>query len=49
MGYYDYNENLMAYTRNNRVALRYGDRVLVKCLNADPEKREVDFALIKKV
>ena len=49
VGYFDYNENLMAYTRNGRVVLRYGDRVLVRCIGADPEKREVDFALVKKV
>ena len=49
VGNFDYNENLMAYTRNGRVVLRYGDRVLVRCIGADPEKREVDFALVKKV
>ena len=49
VSYYDYNENLMAYTRNNRVDLRYGDRVLVKCTAADPDKREIDFALVRKI
>ena len=48
-GYYDYNENLMAYTRNGRVDLRYGDRVLVKCIDSDPAAREVDFALVRKL
>ena len=48
-GYYDYNENQMAYTRKGRVDLRYGDRVLVKCMAADKEKREIDFALVRKL
>ena len=47
--YYDYNEKIMAYTRNGRVDLRYGDRVLVKCIDSDPEARDVDFALIRKL
>ena len=49
IAYYKYNEEQMAYTRNNRVDLRYGDRVLVKCTGADPATREVDFTLVKKV
>ena len=49
IGYYQYNEDLMAYTRNNRVDLRYGDRVVVKCTSADPETREIDFTLVRKV
>ena len=49
IGYYQYNEDLMAYTRNNRVDLRYGDRVVVKCTAADPETREIDFTLVRKV
>jgi len=49
ISYYEYNENLMAYTRNKRVDLRYGDRVLVKCTGADPNKREVDFDLVRKL
>jgi ribonuclease R len=48
-GYYDYNENLMGYTRNNKVELRYGDRICVKCINADKVRREVDFALVRKL
>ncbi len=47
--YYDYNDNIMAYTRNNRVDLRYGDRVLVKCTASDPDKREIDFTLVRKL
>ena len=47
--YYDYNEKLNAYTRNGRVDLRYGDKVRVKCIAADREKREIDFALIRKI
>ncbi len=47
--YYDYNEKIMAYTRNGRVDLRYGDRVLVKCIDSDPEARDVDFALVRKL
>ncbi len=47
--YYDYNDNIMAYTRNNRVDLRYGDRVLVRCTGSNPESREIDFALIRKI
>ncbi len=49
ISYYDYNENIMAYTRNNRVDLRYGDRVLVKCTASDPDKREIDFTLVRKL
>ena len=48
VGFYQYNENLMAYTRNNRADLRYGDRVIVKCTAADPETREIDFTLVRK-
>ena len=49
VSYYDYNENLMAYTRNNRVDLRYGDRVVVKCTASDPDTREIDFTLVRKL
>ncbi len=48
-GYYDYNDQIMAYTRNGRVDLRYGDRVLVRCIDSDPYAREIDFALIRKL
>ena len=46
---YDYNEKMMGYTRNGKVLLRYGDRVRVRCLAADREKREIDFALVRKI
>lgn len=46
---YNYNENLMAYTKNGKVELRYGDRVLVRCINADHTKRQIDFALVRKL
>ena len=49
LGRYDYNEKLMAFMRNNRPELRYGDRVKVKCIAADPIKREIDFALVRKL
>ena len=48
-GYYNYNDKDMAYTRKDRVVLRYGDRVLVRCVDSDPIAREVDFALIRKI
>ena len=47
--YYDYSEKLNGYTRNGRVDLRYGDRVRVRCVAADRDKREVDFALVRKI
>lgn len=46
---YDYNENLMAYTKGGKVAYRYGDKVRVVCVGADHEKRQVDFALVRKL
>ena len=46
--YYQYSEEAYAYTRNGRVDLRYGDRVIVKCINSDPLSREIDFALVRK-
>lgn len=45
-GYFDFNEDLMAYTRNGRAILRYGDKVKVVCIDANIERREVDFMLI---
>ena len=47
--FYDYNEKMMGYTRGGKVLLRYGDRVRVRCLAADREKREIDFALVRKI
>ena len=49
IGYCDYNEKMYGYTRNGRVYLRFGDRVLVSCIGAYPDRREVDFALIRKL
>ena len=48
-GYYDLNEKMCGYSRNGRMYLRYGDRVLVCCIGAYPERREVDFALVRKL
>ena len=48
-GTFDYNEKLYGYTKNGRMYLRYGDRVLVCCIDSDPDKRQVDFALIRKL
>lgn len=48
-GYYDYNEKMYGYARNNKMYLRYGDRVLVVCTGAYPEKREINFALVRKL
>ncbi len=49
VGYYDYNEKLYGYSRNGKMYLRYGDKILVSCIGAYPERREVDFALIRKL
>ena len=43
------NEKQYGYSRNNRMFLRYGDRVLVCCSGAYPERREVDFTMIRKI
>ena len=48
-GYYDYNEKLYGYSRNGRMFLRYGDKVLVCCIGSYPERREIDFALVRKL
>ena len=48
-GFYDYNEKLYGYSRNGKMILRYGDRVLVCCIGAYPERREIDFALVRKL
>ena len=39
---------MFGYSRNGRMYLRYGDRVLLCCSGAYPERREIDFTLIKK-
>jgi ribonuclease R len=46
---YDYNEKLFGYVRNGRVSLRFGDRIIAVCSGADPENRQVDFTLIRKL
>ena len=46
---YDYNEKLFGYTRNGRVCLRFGDKIIVVCSGADPIKRQVDFTLVRKL
>ena len=48
-GTYDYNEKMYGYSRNGKMYLRYGDKVLVSCIGAYPDRREVDFALIRKI
>ncbi len=48
-GFYQYNEEAAAYTKNNKVVLRYGDKVRVKCIGASKAKRTVDFELVRKV
>ena len=46
---YEYNDSLYGYTKKGRVVYRYGDKVIVQCIGSDPEKREVDFALVRKL
>ena len=46
---YEYNDSLYGYTKKGRVVYRYGDKVIVQCIGSDPEKREVDFALVRKI
>ena len=48
-GFYDYNEKLYGYSRNGKMLLRYGDKVLVCCIGSYPERREIDFALVRKL
>lgn len=48
-GYYDLNERLFGYSRNGKMYLRYGDRILVCCTGSYPERREIDFALVRKL
>ena len=45
----DYNEKLFGYSRNGRMYLRYGDRILVCCTGAYPDRREVDFTMVRKL
>ncbi len=46
---YDYNEKLYGFQRNGKMYLRYGDRVIVVCTGAYPERREIDFTLVRKI
>ena len=48
-GNFDYNEKLFGYSKNGRMFLRYGDRILVVCTGAYPERREVDFTMVRKI
>ena len=48
-GFYDYNEKMYGYSRNGRMILRFGDKVLVCCTGAYPDRREVDFTLVRKL
>ena len=45
----EYNEKMYGYTKNGRVFLRFGDRVLVSCIGAYPDRRQIDFALVRKL
>ncbi len=45
----DFNEKLYGYSKNGRMYLRYGDRILVVCNGAYPERREVNFTLVRKL
>lgn len=47
--HYTYDHNLMAYTEGNKVKLRYGDKVRVKCIRASRESRQIDFTLVRKI
>ncbi len=46
---YEYNENVYGYTKKGKVLYRYGDKILVSCIGSNPEKREIDFALVRKL
>ena len=46
---YEYNDSLYGYTKKGRVVYRYGDQIVVQCIGSDPAKREIDFALVKKL
>ena len=48
-GFYDYNEKLFGYSKNGRMCLRYGDKVRVCCVCADPDRRRIDFVLVGKI
>lgn len=46
---YEYNDSVYGYTKNGRVVYRYGDKILVSCIGSNPDKREIDFALVRKI
>jgi exoribonuclease R len=48
-GFYDYNEKLYGFSRNGRMYLRFGDKVMVCCTGAYPDRREIDFTLVRKL
>lgn len=44
--YYEYNDNLMSLIgRHTKKIYRLGDKVKVKCLNANKRKKEIDFII----
>lgn len=46
---YEYNDAVYGYTKKGRVVYRYGDKILVSCIGSNPDKREIDFALVRKL
>ncbi len=46
---YEYNDAVYGYTKKGRVIYRYGDKILVSCIGSNPDKREIDFALVRKL
>ncbi len=48
-GTYTFDRDNLSYIKNGRKALRYGDKVKVRCISASKEKRAVDFALVRKL
>lgn len=46
---YEYNDAVYGYTKKGRVVYRYGDKILVSCIGSNPDKREIDFALVRKI
>ncbi len=46
---YEYNDAVYGYIKKGRVVYRYGDKILVSCIGSNPDKREIDFALVRKL
>ena len=46
---YEYNDAVYGYTKKGRVVYRYGDKILFSCIGSNPDKREIDFALVRKL